>query len=62
MKMHYQDTRLKVNAGMNFPTCKADAKLLDLDAGRFPTTGNIHEVTCKQCRNKIQKQCHNDWR
>jgi hypothetical protein len=45
------DNRLLVNAGMRFPTCKAGASLLDLDAARLPLTRELNEVTCKLCRN-----------
>ena len=49
MKEHLRDIRLRNNAGMDFPTCKAGAKMLDLDAGRWPTTGEISETTCLHC-------------
>jgi hypothetical protein len=51
-KIHFVDIRLRNNAGMDFPTCKADASLLDLNACHYPMTGNIHETTCKSCLKK----------
>lgn len=48
-KIHYMDIRLFNNAGMRFPTCKANAKLLDLDAAKLPISNDIHSTTCKQC-------------
>ena len=50
MKTHMRDIRLRNNAGMDFPLCKAGAELLDLDAGRWPLTGKYSEVTCAHCR------------
>ena len=55
-RTHFRDLRLFNNAGLEFPTCKANAKLLDLDARRLPTTGNIKEVDCPKCLNKIRKE------
>jgi hypothetical protein len=34
---------------MNFPTCRANDEMLDLEAAWLPITPNIHEVTCKHC-------------
>ena len=48
-KVHRRDTRLFVNAGMNFPACYANEKLLDCDKGRFPVTTVAGEVTCRNC-------------
>lgn len=49
MKIHLIDLRLRTNAGIDFPTCKATAKMLDLDAARLPLTDEIRAVTCKHC-------------
>ncbi len=49
-KIHLKSQRLKVNAGMDFPSCKANAKLLDLNAAWLPLSDDIIEVTCKHCR------------
>lgn len=46
---HLRDTRLRNNAGMDFPTCQAGAKLLDTDKGRWETTPFIWETQCKNC-------------
>lgn len=48
-KKHLRDQRLFVNAGMNFPTCRANEKMLDLEAAWLPTTNEPLEVTCKHC-------------
>ncbi len=49
MKVHSRDQRLFVNAGMDFPYCYANAKLLDLDKGRLKVTSDSNKVTCKRC-------------
>lgn len=49
MKVHLIDNRLKMNAGMRFPACKANEKLLDLNAVRLPMTDIVEEVTCSNC-------------
>jgi hypothetical protein len=54
-KMHLKDNQLYVNAGMNFPTCHADAELLDLEKAWLPLTSEINEVTCKRCKAKYYK-------
>ena len=46
---HLRDTRLHNNAGMDFPTCQAGAKLLDTDKGHWRTTPFIWETQCKNC-------------
>jgi len=51
-QFHLRDIRLRNNAGMDFPLCAADEELLDLDKGRWPTTGSMDEVTCPDCRRK----------
>jgi hypothetical protein len=48
-KTHFRDVRLFNNAGMNFPTCRANEKMLDLEAAWLPISAEIHEVTCKHC-------------
>jgi len=55
MKVHFQDTRLFVNAGMSFPTCYANARLLDTDKSRLPMTVKKDEVTCKKCLYKLER-------
>jgi hypothetical protein len=53
MKLHIRDIRLFNNAGISFPVCRANEKLLDMDATRysFAKVENGHEVgvTCKHC-------------
>lgn len=49
MVTHFRNLRLFVNAGMSFPQCKANAALLNLDAGRLSTTPDPMLVTCKKC-------------
>jgi hypothetical protein len=53
--VHMRDQRLFINAGMEFPTCYANAKLLDLDKGRLPLTGNWLSVTCMNCLKTMKK-------
>lgn len=48
-RIHFTNIRLRVNAGMNMPECKAGAKLLDTDASRLAMSGSESEVTCKRC-------------
>lgn len=50
---HFRDIRLRNNAGMDFPHCRANADLLDLDASRWRTTGDRHNVTCLACLRKL---------
>lgn len=52
-KMHFRDIRLFVNAGMSFPTCHANAELLDLDKNYWWTTNRKEDVTCKKCKKKL---------
>jgi hypothetical protein len=55
-KVHFRHTTLRVNAGMDFPACKAGERLLDLDAGRWPTTGDQDKVTCKHCLRYLKRR------
>ncbi len=49
-KIHFTNTRYKVNAGINIPECKARTKgLLDLDSSRLINKGYWGLVTCKKC-------------
>lgn len=56
MKLHYKDVRLANNAGMDFPTCYANARLLDCDKSRLPMTSNAKLVTCKRCILRLAKR------
>ena len=49
MKVHLRSIRLRNNAGMDFPECHSNAKLLDLNKARLATTGELEKVTCKRC-------------
>jgi hypothetical protein len=49
MRVHKRDVRLYVNAGMPFPLCAARAEFLDLDKGRWFSTGENDNVTCGNC-------------
>lgn len=49
-KIHFRSLRLAVNAGMSFPACYANTKLLDTDKGRLKTTTKPQEVTCLKCK------------
>ena len=54
-KVHYASTRLHNNAGMQFPLCRQNDRLLDLSLRvKF---GRTTEVTCKNCLRMIEK----DW-
>ena len=46
---HYKNMRLRNNAGMDIPECKAYATILDCDSGRWPMTSDTDGVTCKNC-------------
>jgi hypothetical protein len=48
-KVHFYSLRHYNNAGMNFPRCCANARMLDIDKSRWPTTGDPGKVTCKNC-------------
>lgn len=54
IKIHFRDIRLFNNAGMSFPHCKANARLLDTDKGRLPTTPSVLKVTCKACLKRLK--------
>lgn len=54
-KMHFRDLRLFANAGMAFPTCKANAAKLDLTRANLPTTNEREAVTCPECLKKMRK-------
>lgn len=49
-KVHLYSMRLANNAGMRFPLCYSNAKLLDTDKSHLPTVGNLARVTCAHCR------------
>jgi len=55
MKLHLANLRLRVNAGMNIPECKAHAELLDTDSGRWPMTTDRSKVTCAKCKKAEEK-------
>jgi len=54
-KIHHQDLRLFNNAGMKFPTCKANADMLNLEYCWLPISANIEDVTCKHCLKTYMK-------
>lgn len=55
-QIHLTDIRLKNNAGIDFPGCAADEDLLDLDKGRWLTSGDLDEVTCPNCKKKAPER------
>ena len=57
MKIHYRNIRLRNNAGMDIPECKAYAELLDCDSGRWTMTGIKENVTCKKCLKVMEASC-----
>jgi hypothetical protein len=54
-KVHYYSLRHFVNAGMLFPLCYSNAKLLDIDKGRLTMTKDYSKVTCKRCLKRITR-------
>lgn len=54
-KTHLRDIRLKNNAGIDFPLCRAQARLLDFDNTELPTSGDMAEVTCNNCKRLAPK-------
>lgn len=52
-KKHMRDRRLYVNAGMSYPTCKSDSKLLDCELG-WDVTVHAEDVTCVNCRKRMK--------
>ena len=56
MKTHMRDLRLRNNAGMDFPTCQANAPLLDLEASRWEMTRDPFAATCKNCSKIYRKR------
>jgi hypothetical protein len=48
-KIHLKDSRLYISAGMSFPHCKANARLLDLNGCHLPMTDEVGLVSCKSC-------------
>jgi hypothetical protein len=56
MKTHKRDIRLFANAGMAFPACHSNAKLLDTDKSVWKTTGDNDKVTCKKCLYIVNKK------
>ncbi len=58
LKIHYGNLRLFVNAGMPFPECHSNTRLLDTDKSAWPTTGEKANVTCGNCL-KILKSKRN---
>lgn len=46
--VHGRSIRHRNNAGLNIPVCAANAKLLNLDSGRW-AMGAPSQVTCKRC-------------
>ena len=48
---HYRDLRLFVNAGMNFPSCRSNEELLDLEFDGKVVIDK-KEVDCEECKAK----------
>ena len=49
-KVHLMCTRLRNNAGITFPLCYSNARLLDMDKSHLPTSPTLARVTCAHCR------------
>jgi hypothetical protein len=41
---------------MDFPVCAADEELLDLDKGRWLSSGDLEEVTCPSCKERAPER------
>ena len=54
-RIHKRSIPFRSNAGIDFPVCKKGARLLDMDATGWETTGNNEEVTCLNCRREVAK-------
>lgn len=54
MKIHLKDLRLRINGGIDFPTCRSNEKLLDFSY--YLMTTDKGEVTCKRCLRKVKKR------
>lgn len=55
-RLHFRNVRLRNNAGLDVPECKASAELLDLDSSHLATTGDRNAVTCKRCLLALTKR------
>ena len=55
--VHFPNIRLRINAGVTLPECKAGARLLDMDASRLAMSGTRAEVTCKRCIAALERIC-----
>lgn len=51
--VHMSDLRLRNNAGIDYPCCKADR---DLENKRFQTTTDKGEVTCEACKREYRRK------
>jgi len=56
--IHFRSIRLRSNAGLDFPACYANARLLDTDKSRLPSTGIRADVTCKRCQRLAERTPH----
>ena len=54
-RIHKESIRFANNLGMEFPVCKKNDRLIDLDAGLWPTSPHNKEVTCKNCQREVAK-------
>lgn len=52
MKTHYKDTTFFVNAGMIYPSCRRDTKIIDISLD-WPLTRDKKLVTCKRCKKTL---------
>ncbi len=55
METHKKDLRLSVNAGMDYPVCKAGEALLDIEF-REPVTNEHRDVTCEKCKGEWNRR------
>lgn len=54
--VHMRDIRLRNNAGLDYPVCKAEAHSLDMYETALPMTGDQSRVTCKHCIRAFAKR------
>lgn len=53
--IHFENIRLKNNAGISLAECYAHSAMLDLDKTGLPITTDLSKVTCKRCNRYAKK-------
>jgi hypothetical protein len=57
-KVHLRDQRLFVNAGMDYPRCRANDEFLNVELN-YQITSDLTKVTCKHCLNVFYSNVFN---